>query len=311
MAENRAPLAPEASGVGVCCREMRTILLAFLALAAGASGQTLPLVWEPIGSLPNDSRIAYSVDHDGSFLTGGSGPADTFEQAFYRLPPPHDATTDWELLAPEASGTPKWVVPLGGDTLLAEDRSRFYRSLDRGRTWTERGDASGLREQVYIVPEGIPFAGYIIATAGDMNNAYSSDRGATWRLGRDTQVSDDSVNIRRVVAVTSGPHAGRLLGGGLWGITASDDGGATWQKTAEHAFFQESTSCIAALRGGAPDGGDRFVTVLLDQRIPVDSVHVSVSDDAGETWRRTRAWSTGRSRRARRWWTSGAGGRWR
>ena len=100
---------------------------------------------------------------------------------------------------------------------------------------------------------------------------------------------------------------------GLNGITFSDDGGETWQKTAdEWAFFQQSADCIATLRGQAPGGGDRLLAVVIDIRIPVDSIRVTLSDDGGETWQRAAGPLPGqRSGRAWRRWTSGAGGRWR
>ena len=60
---------------------------------------------------------------------------------FYRLPRASTTPRQIRRSSPRGERAPESVVALGGDTLIAEDRSRVYRSLDRGRTWTERGDA--------------------------------------------------------------------------------------------------------------------------------------------------------------------------
>lgn len=263
-------------------------LLLFLS-AACASAQP-GLVWEQVGSLPNDSEFAYAIDHDGGFLAAGSGPADTFERAFYRLPPPLGPSSEWEFFAPDANSTPDWILPLGGDTLIVEDRNRFYRSTDRGQTWGERGLAYGnASRSVTVVPQGVPYAGRILVASYTSKAAYSDDRGATWVLPEPQETAwRDSIYIERIAVVTAGPQAGRLVGAGQWGLTTSDDGGHTWQKTAgEWRFFRLSTECVGVLRGQAPGGGDRVLSVLNDVGVPTDSVYVTLSDDGGETWRRT------------------------
>jgi hypothetical protein len=115
---------------------------------------------------------------------------------------------------------------------------------------------------------------------------YSDDRGASFQIAARPGVAAPDADTDRLAVVTAGPNTGRILGAGTYGVVKSDDGGHTWVATSEYAWLQMSAKCIAVLRGQAPGGGDRVVTVINDARIPDDSIRVSVSDDGGDTWRR-------------------------
>jgi hypothetical protein len=118
---------------------------------------------------------------------------------------------------------------------------------------------------------------------------YSDDRGASFQIASRPGTAAPDAYTYRLAVVTAGPNTGRILGAGTYGITKSDDGGHTWMATSEYGLVQMSARCIGVLRGEAPSGGDRVVTVINDIRILDDSIRVSVSDDGGDTWRRTDA----------------------
>ena len=200
---------------------------------------------------------------------------------------PSDADR-WEYVGPTPRPVHSWVLPLGGDTLLAQGNGDMYRSLDGGLTWRERDEVnSNNPSQVLLVPAG-PYAGRVVVATGQRNVSFSADRGGSWQSAlRNDGTVTDSIAVERVTAITAGPRAGRLVGVGISGVSTSDDGGLTWQKDGpEFAFFQQSANCVATLRGQAPGGGDRVLAVMNDIRVPDDSVRVTMSDDGGETWQR-------------------------
>ena len=247
--------------------------------AQGAPGT--PLAWERVGDTPHDAALPFSFGPDGYAWSG-------WDFGVFRLAPPHDAAALWEHISgPPRSGA-DWVYLVGPDTLIVAS-SGMHRSTDGGRTWVRDRDTNALDfRQIIQIPAGLPHAGRIVAATDVYNASYSDDRGATWISANPSGTPSDSLTVERLALVTAGPRAGRLVGAGLSGATISDDGGATWRRApAEHAYYQQRISCVAALRGRAPGGGDRVVGVVNDIRVPTDSVYVTVSDDGGETWRRT------------------------
>ncbi len=268
-------------------RSLYALLALILTLPAAAQPV---LTWEPVGDEPRDSDLAYAADDDGALVYGGVGIRSNGRNEFatWRLPPPHDASTSWEDAGPRVGGGEDWTLPLGRDTLIVQAHVSMYRSTDGGQTWERRGESNTLgSEHVLTIPAGL-YAGRIVVATGQRNALFSSDRGATWETAFDGGgVVDDSVEVIRAAAVASGPHAGRLVGVGLSGVTTSDDGGLTWDKNPnEWAHFQQNTFCVAALRGQAPSGGDRLITLINDTRVLGDSLTVTVSDDGGDTWQR-------------------------
>ena len=246
------------------------------------------VTWEPVADQSHDTVfLPYSVGPEGRLWAAFNevktiNDEQVFFQGLYRLSPPFGPTTTWEKISEPVSGSPQWAYVVSQDTVLLDEGNKTHRSVDGGSTW-DRIQTLGRVLRVIEMPRGLPYAGRLIAARGGSMASFSDDRGATWTR------ADQSLNdaeAERIAIVTTGPHAGRLVAGGLSGITVSDDGGFTWQTTSEWASSQQSTDCIATLYGQAPDGGDRLVTVLNDLRIPDDSVRVSISDDGGDTWRR-------------------------
>ena len=292
-----------------CC------LLGFLLVTCAASAQVpFPLEWEQVGSTPIDSEVAYALDHDGALLYAGYGLPDDYGfdiNGVWRLPPPLDSTSAWEQVAPPPRASLRWVRPLAGDTLIVEEFTGYYRSTDRGQTWTLQGEDEGHSQHVLVVPPGVPYAGRIVVATSYRMASFSDDRGGSWQAAVEPGPPAQDATAERIAVVTAGPHAGRLVAAGSYGLTYSDDGGATWTPTAdEYAHFQQTSNCIATLRGQASGGGDRLVAVVNDIRIPTDSVYVTTSDDGGDTWQRGKASSPARSGRAWRRWTSAAAGPW-
>ncbi|OZC01756.1 T9SS type A sorting domain-containing protein [Rubricoccus marinus] len=267
---------------------MRLLLVLFaMVLASGAAAQP-EVTWERVGDRPHDTVFPLSVGPDGFLwsafneveaVSGGQ----VFYQGLYRLAPPYDSATLWEKVSAPVRGSSRWAHVVSRDTILLDEGNRTYRSTDGAGSWQQIQDVNGVT-RIIEMPAGLPHAGRLIAARGGQVASFSDDRGATWTPADLSGLTNGYAE--RIAVVTTGAHAGRLVAGGLSGIIASDDGGYTWHTTSEWAFRQQSTNCIATLRGQSPSGGDRVLTVVNDIRIPDDSVRVSVSDDGGETWQR-------------------------
>ncbi|GAB5533936.1 MAG: hypothetical protein Rubg2KO_01850 [Rubricoccaceae bacterium] len=316
-------------------------LLLMVGLAClGSPARAQPEVaWERVGDVPHDAfSLPHSLGHDGYLwnafnefrLIDGER---TFFQGVYRLPAPYDSTSVWENVSLSPGGISEGAYIIGRDTILFDGGNQNYRSTTGGSTWERIAYLSNLM-RVFEVPGNLPHAGRLIAVRGPSMASFSDDRGATWTAAPQTSPPGSTSTIAgsaeatRIALVTSGPHAGRIVGAGLSGITTSDDGGYTWQATSEFAFYQQDASCIATLHGQAPAGGDRLVTVMNDIRIPDDSIRVILSDDGGETWQRGQGLFPGAFRtcievvdlgdgravvvmmRGPLWWTEDAGETW-
>ena len=258
-----------------------TLLLALL-VAAPALGQSL--AWERVGTTPH-SFYHPSFGADGYLYAAG-------DPDLRRLPPPYDSTQVWTSVSNRYAIVP--VLALGLDTLIVTARSdRMARSTDGGATFTEM---TGLRPQgaPVEIPPGVPFGGSVVVpgradAAGDRYGAYSRDRGATWQpaaiTGLDPKTFPRSGDL---AVVTSGPHAGRVVSAGMWGLAVSDDGGAVYRPVAGRwGHFRMEATAIGVLRGAAPGGGDRLVAVHDDIQDATPGAPALVSDDGGDTWRAT------------------------
>lgn len=289
----------------------------------------IKVTWEKVGDLALDTYVAYSIGPDGFFWAARDEVKDVngqqvFFQGLYRLSAPYKATNPWEKVSEPVLTASTWAHVVGRDTILLNEGNKTYRSDDGAASWARVQDADKV-QQIFEIPAGLPYQGRLVAAARSELASFSDDRGATWTKAT---IFSQYAQVDRIAVVTAAPHAGRLLGAGISGITASDDGGATWQITSEWEALQQSTSCIGILRGQGSDGGDRVVTVINDISIPDDSVRVSLSDDGGDTWQRGQGLFPGSFRtcvevvdlgsgravalmkRGPVWWTQDAGESW-
>ncbi len=274
---------------------LSTLLMVVIVLALPLSAQAT-FQWERYGDLRIDGEGAPAFDAEGRMLYAGiaNDLSDEFKwYGLFSLQAPYDSAMQWVQEVDFFSGPQIWgnAFSISTDSILATGNG-FYRSVDAGATWT-RLDAQPnpyprVRQWIEI-PAGVPNAGRILGAADQSMAIYSDDRGASFQTAESPGSSAPDANADRLTVVTSGPNTGRILGAGLSGITKSDDGGQTWSATSEWVFRQMDTRCISTLRGQAPGGGDRLVTLINDLRIQDDSLRISLSDDGGETWRRPQA----------------------
>ena len=266
---------------------LRLLALAALAAAAASAQPAPPVSWERVGDRPLGIDLPPFAEDDGTVWAGATEAYPS--RGVFTLAPPYDGSVAWTFVPGDywQIGSPGWVHLVAPDTLLYYGRW-LYRSVDGGRTWTENRVELRFEDMVQV-PAGLPHAGRIIGDHRPELVTYSDDAGLTWDVSAERPDAIHGADIDRFAVVESGPRAGRVVGAGGWGLTYSDDGGRTWAPTPEYAHYQMRAGCVAALRGRAPGGGDRLLAVLNDIRIEDDSVRVAVSDDGGDTWRRSAA----------------------
>jgi photosystem II stability/assembly factor-like uncharacterized protein len=259
-----------------------TRLAAFaLALMAGAGAaavlsppvraQGLPapgdgFTWERVGDVPIDVfDLAFGRDST-LWATGDDGP--------YRLDLSGGPPGVWVLLRdfPVAEG----ILPLGCDTLVTGG-GRTYRSTDGGGTWAQvygRG-----RYGLYEVPAGYPFTGRVLT--GDYDAiAYSTDRAASFTAAVVPAIGVNPSGADGFAAFPPGSaHPGRVLAAGRWGVTVSDDGGATFRESAlwGSEYYGEAIAVVERPGGGVAAVMAGYLSAQPDYR-------VWRSDDDGETW---------------------------
>ncbi len=196
-----------------------TALTAVVALALSvalptADAQTAldTLVFETVGDRPIDAD-------DLAFDTADTLWASAAE--VLRLAPGDTAT--WRELNPHAY---RYILPLGADTLLLGGAGAVYRSLDGGRTFYDIHDEG---ERLFAAASGRLVAG----TRAETGVIYSADRGATWAEGMvEGGTGTWQPWAEAFAEVPAGhPRAGRLVAAGWAGLSYSDDGGATWQRS--------------------------------------------------------------------------------
>ena len=254
-------------------------LLCVLALAPlGSPARAQMLEWEHVGSSPRNAAQP-SIGPDGTLWAGGF-------IAFFKLPPPYGPTEAWvEVNGGQVANAD--VLALGQDTLVAST-NQFYRSTDNGVTFQHIPSASYV-EQMLEIPQGLPFAGTLVGENYGRFVAYSRDRGASWqRASVSGTGANDSPAADDLAIVRHGPHAGRIVGGGLWGLATSDDGGATFTPvTGLWQYFRFDATAVGVLESAAPDGSDRLVASVVDPTRPGRVCFIFVSDDGGDSWRET------------------------
>lgn len=256
-------------------------LLALLALTAAPALAQTAVVWERVGTEPVGAKRP-SLGPDGTlWATGWDG--------LYALAPPYGPTEPWALRADLVFDA---VLALGPDTLVATTNIGLARSVDGGASFqTAATDGAGRAAVLAEIPFGLPHGGALVGgpQLGSQWATSSRDRGASWRLASIPNSDQQSPSAEALAVVRTGPHAGRVVGAGAWGLAVSDDGGASfapvpgwWQ------YFRFSAQAVAVLEGAAPGGGDRLVATTVDpQHVPDTECIVLVSDDGGDTWRET------------------------
>ncbi|HLT48541.1 MAG TPA: sialidase family protein, partial [Rubricoccaceae bacterium] len=255
-----------------------------LALAAGA-GATLPLAapaaqdlplpgegftWERVGDVGIEADDL-AFDDDGTLWAAGiAGP--------YRLDLTDGFPGRWVRLKDIAIDAA--ILPLGTDTLVGTTGASTYRSLDGGYTWEEVYDGAG-DHGLYEVPEGYPFAGRVLSGASQ-EIAYSADRAASFTQavvpgqgGAEVAGAADFVSLP-----PGSSHPGRILAAGRWGVTVSDDGGATFQEGGLYRFLYYNGERLGVVE--RPGGGYRVIAGGWINMQPYERVWVS--EDGGATW---------------------------
>ena len=258
---------------------MRLLLVLFaMVLASGAAAQP-EVTWERVGDHPHNTPYPPSFGPDGAlwgaFVDRNS--LDGEEVAYrgiYRLPPPYDSSAVWVKVSDPPRGAVGAIHALGRDTLIIDEPGGAYRSVDAGRSWT-RHESIGRTLRIVEIPAGLPYAGRLVAVQGSGMAHLSDDRGASWReaTGWLYAAYGNDARAERVAVVTTGPHAGRLLGAGISGVTRSDDGGDTWRQTATILPYGAFATCVDVV----DLGGGQAAAVMM--RGPV-----WWTGDAGETW---------------------------
>src|SRR5690606_26054090 len=145
------------------------------------------------------------------------------------------------------------ILPLGPDTLVGNTGASIYRSVDGGTTWEEVYDGAG-DHGLDEVPAGYPFAGRVLSGASQ-DIAYSAGRAASFTQAIvPGQGGNEVAGAADFVSLPPGSsHPGRILAAGQWGVTVSDDGGATFSESGLYRFLYyvgEAVGVVARPGGG-------------------------------------------------------------
>lgn len=198
----------------------------------------------PISISSRTSEFLKHTDNYAFFITGDSA----LTRVFYRL---HKDGSSWQkvVIPAEDDEKPFWLVPTGGDTILAmmdgdfsfeEHSMSVYLSPDGGSTWKNvsaslptflyNANAAASKNGVALFTESIDTALLDFVPSGVF---YSSDRGLTWSLSgtglpdsssiKGMCSSDDVLLAEVSVTVDQTTR--------FDGIYRSLDGGKTWQRS--------------------------------------------------------------------------------
>ena len=259
---------------------MASFALFVLLFGVGATAPTAQtLSWERVGASTIDPERP-SIAPDGTMWSSGNSRVRS-------LRPPYGPDQLW---TEHTYSTNDPVFTLGQDTLIST-RIGLVRSLDNGVTFQGVPSDDVARVNYYTeIPAGVPGAGTLLAADGPLTfwSVYSHDRGATWHRTLFPDPNSEGPSARRLAVVHTGPHAGRIVGAGAWGLATSDDRGVSFQRVpGYYQYFRFKGDAIACLGGAAPGGGDRLVAAIIDPTRPGRISRVIVSDDGGDTWRET------------------------
>ena len=251
-----------------------------LALAtAPAHAQTL--TWEHVGDRAfGASRPTIAAD-GAMWSTGYDGTL--------TLPPPYGPGEAWTLRH-EIYYNDSPILALGPDTLITRRNIGFYRSVDNGETFepTSFPEGPGLIDALHVIPFGLPHGGTLLGEISGRFAIVSHDRGASWTTATIPNRDDEDPTAYGLAVVRHGPNAGRIVGGGSWGLATSDDGGDSYTPVpGRWQYFRYTAYAVGVLDRAAPGGGDRLVAAMIDPQRPGRICRVLVSDNGGDAWRET------------------------
>src|SRR5690606_10724445 len=254
---------PPAAGAAVAVRRAALILAVLLGAAGlappihaqAAVGDTL--LFERVGVQPLKARdIAF--DDDGALWATAT--------RVYLLPPGGDT---WEEVS-DPPGAYQYVLPLTPDTLFISFNA-VRRSLDGGQTWSQ---VYGEGEALYEAPlSGILLTGMRVGSGV----AYSHDRGATWQPGEIETGTWVPVAEAFAELPEGHTHAGRVVAACWAGLSYSDDGGVTWEKS---SLWTDGGRYHAYSVTVGVDG--RVYAALYE--VGVTGLQIAASADGGQTY---------------------------
>ncbi|HLT48364.1 MAG TPA: T9SS type A sorting domain-containing protein [Rubricoccaceae bacterium] len=215
------------------------------------------LVFERVGDRP--------IDADDLAFDSDSALWATADRV-YRLPPGGDT---WEEVS-DPPGAYQYVLPLSPDTLFISFNA-VRRSLDGGQTWTEVYDEG---EALYEAPlSGVLLTGMRVGSGV----AYSHDRGATWQPGEIETGTWVPVAEAFAELPEGHTHAGRVVAACWAGLSYSDDGGVTWEKS---SLWTDGGRYHAYSVTVGVDG--RVYAALYE--VGVTGLQIAASADGGQTY---------------------------
>jgi photosystem II stability/assembly factor-like uncharacterized protein len=278
-------------------RSFRPLATGALALAAALAVAALPAaaatnLWTPLGDdTGHFSNFAPDPFEPGILYAVSADDAPERTQEVFRST---DGGQSWSWAHAGLSASPVTLLeadPVRPRTLYAANQEgHFYRSTDRGTSWTELSvlAPSGVApSRLAMVPRGTgqPAALFLY---GPSNIQRSLDGGLSWQQTLTsnqgvTAVAADPVRPRRLFASTNG----RIL--------RSDDLGATWTllprlpllpgtDVAVHVAGVTPAAVIAYSRGAihrSTDGGQTWRRILLPQ---AGSLGTAFADDGTRLW---------------------------
>ena len=255
-------------------------LIAFAVLSTPAAAQPLEpgdgFEWERLGDPAFDTYFL-TVAPDG-VLWGGGNSIDYDDGIYY-----YSESEGWRDTT-NVPNDPDALAFLGPDTLLAAVNIGIHRSVDGGETWRETAPI-GHERILHVAPLGLPRSGgRIFADAARHTDglAYSTDRGRRFTPSTydSTLFGTDDIRSVTALAITRGPHAGRVVEGAMHGIAYSDDGGESFRPSSLWHLYRFRSGEI--IEGEGPDGQHRLFALHTDATQHHD--RVIHSDDGGETW---------------------------
>ena len=277
---------------------MRSLLfLLLLSSLSAAAAQDDPYDPGPDWTRAGDQRLSvndrFSVDRRGTvWLDDGPHDIDTLnviENAWQG----YDDVTQGPFSFPDVVFFPA-ETGAAPDTLVTASPTR--RSLDGGLTWSPLGPF--IAGDVMLAPlPGQPAHGRIFAggTGGSGGLWTSDDRGVTWdsvTAAAPRPTINSSFGVAALVAFPAagapyggGPGTGRLLWGGMDGVSYSDDGGDSWTASSLWDPLPDVKHLAVLSR---PEGGLRAVAFGFVNNVTCDGgmgcARVWTSDDGGATW---------------------------
>ena len=215
---------------------MCTRILVFLAMAAGALGQSTAFQWiRQIGGSQGQSIAGLATDPQGNiYVAGNTGsvdfPTKSAAQAqpggsgLYRVDGPG---APWQNLyfSGLSSVAALTVDPRNANTVYAAGAQGLFRSTDAGATWSNLGSFTVSVDAVAVDPSS---SNVLYAATSAEGIFKSTDGGATW-TAINNGILPGGNGILVVYHVSIDPASSVLFASTAQGLVRSADGGATWQ----------------------------------------------------------------------------------